>query len=224
MGSYAASGGYYISAPAAKIVAEPTTITGSIGVIGMVVKFKEFKEKYGISFHVVTGSDRVYYYNPGQLLSDEDKVIINEGIETTYGTFVRKVATGRKMTEKAVDEIAQGRVWTGQQALGIGLVDELGGLKEAYQAAKKLAGLNPDLLYQIKQYKGKRLNLMECLRSPHNIAECIDQGGAILRVGIASEMYSPADLVMKKLHNFVKDVELSPIQAVWPGYFSGEIR
>jgi protease-4 len=220
MGSYAASGGYYISAPATKIIAEPTTITGSIGVIGMVVKFKEFKEKYGLSFHVITGSDRASYYNPGELLTDQDKFIINESIETTYNTFVRKVAEGRKMTEKQVDDIAQGRVWTGQQALDIGLVDELGGLKESYQAAKKLAGLDVNLLYQVKQYKKKKLGLMECLRSPHDMAECFDQGGASLRAGLALQVSSPADEVMAQLHRFMKDVELSPIQAVWPGYFT----
>jgi protease-4 len=128
MGAYAASGGYYISAPATHVVAEPTTITGSIGVIGMLPNFAPFKDKYGVSFHAVTGTERVALVNPGKTPTDKDRELIGQAIDDTYKTFVGKVADGRSLEISKVEALAQGRVYTGIQALKLGLVDELGGL------------------------------------------------------------------------------------------------
>lgn len=223
MGAYAASGGYYISAPATKIIAEPTTITGSIGVIGMVAKFSEFREKYGLSFHVVSGTDRISYYHPGKVLSDGDRAVIDEQIADTYQTFVRKVAAGRKRTEKEIDDIAQGRVWTGKQALAIGLVDDLGGLKEAYKSAKQLAGLDVDTLYPVKHYRGKKMSILECLRSPHDVADCFEQGGIAIKAELVNGKTSPHEKLVLAAERFVSSLKTSPIQAIWPGYINVDL-
>lgn len=156
MGAYAASGGYYMSAPATKIIAHPTTITGSIGVIGLVPNFEAFKQKYGVSFHTITGSDRRNLFNPGSRMTAEDRAILEKQTRTTYEAFVTKVASGRKKSFTEIDSIAQGRVWTGQQALELGLVDELGGLPEAFHKAKELAKLNVDEKYPVLLFESPR--------------------------------------------------------------------
>jgi protease-4 len=188
----------------------------------MVLKFKEFREKYGLSFYTVTGSDRSSYLDPGKSLSDEDKALINSSIESTYATFVRKVAAGRHKTEAEIDAIAQGRVWTGQQALSNGLVDELGGMSKAFQAAKRLGGLDQERLYPIRQFKKKHMSLLECLHSPSRLAECFDQGGSILKAFGRSIATTPAAGVMEKVESLQHHVSKSPILAMWPGYFNIE--
>lgn len=141
MGDYAASGGYYISASADRIFANPTTITGSIGVFGMIPNAQEMlEEKMGLAFDAVsTHSHAGMGLNAP--LDEVQLEAINEGVTDIYEDFVGLVAKGRGMSEASVDEIARGRVWSGKDALEIGLVDELGGLNEAIAAAEVLAGL-----------------------------------------------------------------------------------
>ena len=143
MGDYAASGGYYISASADRIFANPTTITGSIGVFGMIPNAQEMlEEKMGLSFDAVA----THSHSGMGLNAPLDEVqleAINEGVTDIYADFIKLVAKGRGMSESSVDEIARGRVWSGKDAIEIGLVDELGGLKEAIAAAEELAGLEP---------------------------------------------------------------------------------
>ena len=144
MGDYAASGGYYISAAADAIFASPTTITGSIGVFGMIPHAEELLEdKMGLSYdevsthsHAGMGIDRP--------LDSVQLEAMNESITDIYNDFISLVAKGRGMSEAEVDAIARGRVWTGTAALKIGLVDELGNLEEAISHAKNLAGLSED--------------------------------------------------------------------------------
>lgn len=142
MGNVAASGGYYISCYADSIFAEPNTITGSIGVFGILPNMQNFfKNKLGITFdNVKTGkfSDLGSISKP---LNDSEKFIIQQGVDTIYYKFKNRVAIGRNMNIDAVDEIAQGRVWTGIQAQEIGLVDALGGLNDAVLAVASKAGL-----------------------------------------------------------------------------------
>ncbi len=142
MGNYAASGGYYISAAATKIYADPTTISGSIGVFGLLPNAgKLMEQKLGISTETVNTnaySDFPSIYRP---LSSYEKEILQLGIERIYSDFVRKVASGRDMSEAGVDSIGQGRVWSGSGAREIGLVDEIGGLRDAVKGAAELAGL-----------------------------------------------------------------------------------
>jgi len=153
MGAYAASGGYYMSASATKIIAHPTTITGSIGVIGLVPNFEAFKQKYGVSFYNISESDRKNLLNPGSKMTAEDRNILQKQVSSAYEAFVTRVANGRKKSFTEIDSVAQGRVWTGAQAKELGLVDELGGLPEAFHRAKELAKLNVDQEYPLLHYK-----------------------------------------------------------------------
>jgi len=142
MGNYAASGGYYISAPGTKIFASPTTITGSIGVFGLIPNAgKLMNQKLGISTQTVNtnkNSDFPSVYRPMRVY---EKDVMQLSIEQVYSDFVNKVSSGRKMGMAAVDSIGQGRVWSGNDAVGIGLVDEYGGLITSIEAAAGLAGI-----------------------------------------------------------------------------------
>lgn len=164
MGSYAASGGYYISAPAAKILALPGTITGSIGVIAFLPRLSKFQEKYGVNFHTITASERGNLFNPAADLTSQDRKLLRDHVDASYRTFVQKVSDGRKKIFAEVDDMAQGRVWTGQQAKDLGLVDELGGLTEAVREAKTLAGLDVNKNYPLIRYTTPMRSLRECLR------------------------------------------------------------
>ncbi len=139
MGNYAASGGYYISCNADRIFAESTTITGSIGVFGAVPNFTEFVNSIGIHSDVVTTHKNSANYSPFQPMDETLKAVLTESVENIYTVFLQRVAQGRKMTIEQVNEVAQGRVWTGTDAKRLGLVDEIGGLQEAINYAAKLA-------------------------------------------------------------------------------------
>jgi protease-4 len=145
MGNVAASGGYYIACNADKIFAENTTITGSIGVFGLLPNFSTLSERIGINAEQVSTHSNSADYSPFVPLTPRFREITQESIERIYTTFVNRVATGRKMSFEQVDEIAQGRVWTGAEALQNGLVDAIGGLDNALAEAAKLA--------KIKEYR-----------------------------------------------------------------------
>jgi len=162
MGDYAASGGYYISAPARKIVAEPTTLTGSIGIFGLFPTGAPLAKKMGLTYdHVSTNkmSDILsqtiqapYIGMPIMLARPSNAVesaLIQAHIERGYDTFLTRCADGRGKTKAEIDSIGQGRVWSGNQALSNGLVDELGGIDTAVKAAAKLAGIEN---YSIGEY------------------------------------------------------------------------
>ncbi len=142
MSGVAASGGYYISCAADKIVAQPMTLTGSIGVFGMFpIADKLVHDKIGITVETVKTNDNAELANLMQPMSEEVKDYYRAQIENIYTTFVNRVADGRNMTYEEVDAIAQGRVWTGKDAVKIGLVDTLGGLDVAIDLAAKAANL-----------------------------------------------------------------------------------
>lgn len=145
MGNYAASGGYYIACNADKIFAENNTITGSIGVFGMLPNFTQLATKIGLHSEQVKTHENSAEYSPFLPLDEKFKAVTLEGVEHIYKTFVAHVAEGRKMSFAQVDSIAQGRVWSGSQALKIGLVDKIGGLDDALKEAATLA--------KIKSYK-----------------------------------------------------------------------
>ena len=138
MGNLAASGGYYIACNANKIFAEASTITGSIGVFGVLPNLTQVTKKYGINTELVETHENASGYSLFKPLDDNFRAFTQEGVETIYKTFVTRVATGRKMTFDQVDAIAQGRVWTGADALKLGLVDKIGGLDDALNYASKL--------------------------------------------------------------------------------------
>ncbi len=139
MGNYAASGGYYIACNASKIYAENNTITGSIGVFGILPNFSGLSNKMGIHSEQVNTHQNAGNYNPFSPIDEKFKAVTLEGVEHIYTTFVAHVAQGRKMTFAQVDAIAQGRVWTGSDALKLGLVDSIGGLDDAINEAARLS-------------------------------------------------------------------------------------
>lgn len=139
MGNYAASGGYYIACNANKIFAENNTITGSIGVFGILPNFTQLATKIGIHTEQVKTNENASEYSPFVPMDEKFKAVTLESVEHIYKTFVSHVALGRKMTVAQVDSIGQGRVWTGSQSLKIGLVDKIGGLDDAIKEAASLA-------------------------------------------------------------------------------------
>jgi protease-4 len=142
MGDIAASGGYYIAAGADTIMANPTTITGSIGVIGVVPNAEGlFEDELGVTFDGVRTSPYADMYSPTRPLSSGERRLIGNYIDETYQTFLRRVATARGMDTSAVHDVAQGRVWSGRDARGVGLVDTLGTLRDAISMAGKAAGM-----------------------------------------------------------------------------------
>jgi protease-4 len=157
MGNVAASGGYYISCNANKIIAEPTTITGSIGVFGMLPNASELAGKLGINAEQVKTNTSASYsvFEP---ISNEFKAVTKEGVEAVYTTFLQRVATGRNLNVKMVDSIAQGRVWTGVQAVENGLVDKLGNLHDAVVEAASLAGITD---YGIRNYPSYHIDFQD---------------------------------------------------------------
>jgi protease-4 len=141
MGNYAASGGYFISAPGTKIYADPMTISGSIGVFGLIPNAgKLLEDKLGLTTEIVNTNKNSDFPSILRPMKPYEKELMQLSIEKIYSDFVSKVASGRKMSSASVDSIGQGRVWSGTSALKIGLVDEIGGLKDAIKGASKLAG------------------------------------------------------------------------------------
>jgi protease-4 len=157
MGDVAASGGYYIACPAHVIVAEPTTITGSIGVFGMLFNTQELFKKIGVSIDTIKSNSYADLGSPARPMSNYETAVISKNIEQTYTTFKQRVAKGRKLSLSQVEEIAQGRVWCGKDALRIGLVDTLGGVQTAIAIANTKAKLNGT--YTLKLYPEEKSTL-----------------------------------------------------------------
>jgi protease-4 len=141
MGDVAASGGYYIACAADTIVAQPTTITGSIGVFGLLFNAEELMNTIGISMETVNTNEFADIGNPARKMTEFEKNNIQQGVNDIYSVFISHVADGRNMSVEEVDSIGQGRVWSGVDALEIGLVDVLGGLDTAIEIAKEKAQL-----------------------------------------------------------------------------------
>jgi protease IV len=153
MGDYAASGGYYISCVADCIVAEPTTLTGSIGIFGMFPNMKGLTDKVGLSFDVVKTNKFSDLGALGRGLNTDEQALIQMTINNGYDTFLSRCAEGRKMSKAKIAKIAEGRVWTGEKAKKIGLVDELGGINKAIEIAAKKAKLKE---YSVLSYPEKK--------------------------------------------------------------------
>ena len=161
MGNLAASGGYYISCNADRIFAEPTTITGSIGVFGILPNFSKLAKNIGINAEQVstnTGAN----YSVFEPMTNEFRLVTAEGVENIYNIFLERVAKGRNMSKQAVDSIAQGRVWSGIEALDKGLVDELGNLNDAILYAAELAEITD---YKTRNYPSYKVDLEDKLSS-----------------------------------------------------------
>ena len=160
MGGMAASGGYYISTPAHKIVALPTTMTGSIGVISSAVNVEELLEKLGIEIEIFKGGKYKDRYWGLRELTAEEQEIMQEMVDEYYEQFVDVVAEGRGLSEDDVRELATGQLYSGSKAKELGLVDELGDLDTAIDLAMELAGMETAI---VKYYRPPRLTLWSLL-------------------------------------------------------------
>ncbi len=156
MGRVAASGGYYISAYADKIIAQPTTITGSIGVIGMVPEFSKLYKKIGVNWSELNITKYAGFPPTNRPMTEDEKKFMGDMIHKIYWDFVNVVAKGRNKTKDEIHQIAQGRVWSGISAYRLGLVDKLGGLEDAKKEIKKLARIKNDI--ELVEFKGKSKN------------------------------------------------------------------
>lgn len=152
MGDYAASGGYYIACNADTIVAEPTTLTGSIGIFGMMPNAKGLTEKLGVNFDVVKTNPYADFGNLTRPMNDGEKGLMQMYVNKGYELFLTRCSDGRDISMEELDKIAQGRVWTGSTAKELGLVDELGGLDKALEIAIAKAGVDA---YTVMNYPKK---------------------------------------------------------------------
>lgn len=163
MGDYAASGGYYISSPAAVILANPTTITGSIGVFGTIPNLGELlNNKIGITFDNVMTNEHSDMPSITRKMTPFESSLMQSYVENTYVTFLSHVADGRKLTTSGVDSIGQGRVWSGVNAKSIHLIDDFGGMKEALKTAADKAGITD---YRIRELPKQKDPFAELLKN-----------------------------------------------------------
>jgi protease-4 len=180
MSDVAASGGYYIAMPAHAIVAQPGTLTGSIGVVGGKFVTAGTFEKLGLNVESVSRGRFADMNSPVRPYDEAERGKMAEQIEEIYQQFITKAAEGRHMTTDAIDAVGRGRVWTGRQALERGLVDELGGLDRAIARAKQHAGIDADQEVEVVVYPPKK-SLLEVLRDPLG---SVDRVQALIRAAV----------------------------------------
>jgi protease IV len=181
MSDVAASGGYYIAMPAHAIVAEPATLTGSIGVVMLKFVIDGTLKKLGMNIEGVSKGRFADIYSPVRAFTPEERVKVLEHMQATYDTFVEKAAAGRNTTPERIDAVGQGRVWTGKQAKQVGLVDELGGLERALAIAKQRAKLSPDSEVELVVYPGRK-SIYEIVKNPFGSSERFGSLGAMLGI------------------------------------------
>ena len=166
MGSVAASGGYYIASPATKIIANPGTLTGSIGVIMEIPNIEGLMNKLGIKTEVAKSGKHKDIASLFRGIKKEEREILQRVLDNVHEQFIKAVADGRKMLYDDIKKIADGRIFTGEQALKAGLVDELGNLEDAIQTAAKLSGIKGEAVVISKK---ERFSLINLLRDPKEL-------------------------------------------------------
>ena len=195
MGNVAASGGYYIAVGADKIFAEPTTVTGSIGVFGTVPNMAELAGEIGINAEQVGTNKNSVEYSFFEPMTDDFRNLVQESIESTYDTFLQRVSQGRNISMAVADSLAQGRVWSGVDAKRLGLIDELGNLEDAIAEAAKMAELTEYGVKKFPRYKSGLERFME------------DLGGASAKVKqdfIEDEIGAEAYSILKQVKSAMK--------------------
>ena len=181
MSDVAASGGYYIAMPAHYIVAEPATLTGSIGVVMVKFVIDGTLKKLGMNMEGVSSGKYADLYSPVRPFTPEERAKVQEQIQATYDAFVEKAAAGRNTTPERIDAIGQGRVWTGRQARQIGLVDDLGGLERALAVAKQRAKIAADSEVELVVYPPRK-SIYDIVRNPFGGSDSAAMLGAMLGV------------------------------------------
>jgi protease IV len=182
MSDVAASGGYYISMPADAIVAEPSTLTGSIGVVLTKFVIDGTLKKLGMNMEGVSKGKYADLYSPVRPFSPDERARMEAYMQATYDTFVEKAAQGRNTTPEKIDAVGQGRVWTGRQAKQIGLVDELGGLDRAVSLAKQRAKIPQDADVELLVYPPKK-SFFDVVTNPLGTSDRASTLGALLGFG-----------------------------------------
>jgi protease-4 len=180
MGSVAASGGYYIACAADKILANPGSITGSIGVIVESLNVEELLRKLGLQSMVVKSGKHKDIGSPLRSMTEEEKRLLQGVLDSVHDQFIQAVAEGRKLPPEKVREVADGRIFSGDQARALGLVDDLGSLEDTIALAAKMAGIRgePEVLYPEK----KRFSLLDLLlqEALHQILESLRENSPSL--------------------------------------------
>ena len=171
MGTTAASGGYYVSAPADRIYANPDTLTGSLGVILSLTNYEDSFEKLGLKSYVYKSGELKDIGSPTRPPTPEEQRVLQSVVDEAYAGFVRVIVEGRGLPEEQVRQIADGRIYTGNQALDLGLVDELGNLDAAILGAKDLAGLETALVVRYTESTSLRALLLSRLATPQAPAD-----------------------------------------------------
>ncbi len=179
MSDVAASGGYYIAVPASAIVAEPATLTGSIGVVMVKFVIDGTLKKLGLNMEHVQEGRYADLYSPIRPFSASERARVEEQMQATYDAFVEKAAAGRNTTPEKIDAIGQGRVWTGRQAKQLGLVDELGGLERALALAKERVGIPQDAGVELVVYPPRK-SIYEIMANPFGRTDGASTLGALL--------------------------------------------
>jgi protease-4 len=178
MSSVAASGGYYVAAPATKIVANPGTITGSIGVFIQFVRLEELLNKMGVDFEIVKSGEFKDMGSPDRRLTERDREILEALIKDLQGQFVSAVATGRHLSVEKVQEIADGRIFSGARAKDLGLVDFIGNFQDSVEITKGLLGIKGDVaLVYPKKSTGELWNLFLESSVRHIVGVMTEEGG-----------------------------------------------
>jgi len=201
MGTYAASGGYWISAPADKIYASPSTITGSIGIFGMMMTFENSLAKMGVYTDGI-GTTDISGFGPTQPLTDGMATLFQLSINKGYQNFITLVADNRNMTLEQVDAIAQGRVWSGKKAKELGLVDELGNLTDAIVAAAALAKLDKYETLLIEKEVSERSKLIHKLMGEAKSFVFADSNSIA-----SSDLTSPVSVNVKPMTQFISQLQ-----------------
>jgi len=178
MGDVAASGGYYIAAPAHVIVAQPGTITGSIGIVTGKYVLRDTMTKLGIGTGAESAGRFAEIYSPFRPFTPDERTRVEEQMQATYELFLTRVADGRQSTRDKIDAVGQGRVWTGAQARELGLVDELGGLDRAIEIAKERARIDAGSDVSLVVYPPKR-SLYEIVVNPFDVAASLGVGAGL---------------------------------------------
>ena len=181
MGDVAASGGYFIAAPAHRIVARPGTLTGSIGVFAGKFVTREFWNRLGVTFDEMHTSENGDLWSPSKDFDPEQWRRFQEWLDRAYDDFVGKVARGRGLSVERVREIAKGRVWTGEDALALGLVDALGGYDTALSLLKEAVGIEPEAPARVRPFPPRKTFLRELLDGLNAVGPAAEQTLAPLR-------------------------------------------